>query len=221
METFSIDWGLPCLLTSTSREFETVLDIGSGAGEHSRFLRYQGKDVKSVDFDKDADFFGDFMEIDFDQKFDLIWASHVLEHQRNVGAFLEKTYSLLSDDGYLAVTVPSHAPTKMLAGHLTVWSAYLLIYNLILAGFDCSEASVYSEHEISVLVQKRPAITRFKNSAIGDEGDEYLTVRHYFPFEVRQGGIQNDRFTIRWHKPNLSKPVKIESRFLAEPLIIE
>ncbi len=31
---------------------------------------------------------GDYLAIDVGNKFDLVWASHVLEHQRNVGLFI-------------------------------------------------------------------------------------------------------------------------------------
>lgn len=219
--TFNIDWGLHGLLAVTGMEFQTVLDIGSGDGEHKRFLEYLGKNVQSVDFDKKADYEGDFMEMEIPEKFDLIWCSHVLEHQRNVGLFLEKCYGLLNDGGIFAVSVPCHSAKKILAGHLTVWSAYLVIYNLILAGFDCSDAGMSQDYDVSVIVRKSPAKTRFKNSAIGDgPPDEYATLREYFPMPVAHGQEQVDRIYYNMPKPVITKPLTITSRFLEEPLIV-
>ena len=96
--SFNLDWSAHAILQLVSaHEFQTVLDIGSGQGEHKRFLEFFGKEVFSVDIFNDADYVGDFMELEFDKKFDCIWCSHVLEHQRNVGYFLDKIYDNLED----------------------------------------------------------------------------------------------------------------------------
>lgn len=92
VQEFNINWGLHGILqliTTHHQNFNTVLDVGSGAGEHSRFFKLFGKQVFSMDLHEDADYVGDFLTYDFDRKFDAIWCSHVLEHQRNVGQFLE------------------------------------------------------------------------------------------------------------------------------------
>ena len=106
---FHIDWALPGLLRLLSGyRFQSVLDVGSGAGEHARLMRHFGKRVYSVDSHHAADYRGDFMQVEFDRRFDAIWCSHVLEHQRNVGAFLERLHALLVEGGVLAITVPVH-----------------------------------------------------------------------------------------------------------------
>ena len=222
MSEFTIDWGLPALFAVLSREFSTVLDIGSGAGEHKRFLEYHGKSVKSVDFDKEADYHGDFMDIDIPEQFDMVWCSHVLEHQRNVGAFLEKVYSLIAEDGYLAITVPCHPQERLIAGHVTAWSPYLLCYNLVLAGFDCSLASVFYDHEVSVIVQKHKADIpeKYRNSVIGDEGDVFGSVRGYFPMEAGQGYEIEKPYALRWEVGKLVTPIRVDCRFMAHPLIV-
>ena len=71
-------------------KFDSVVDIGSGAGLHSAVFREQGKNVTAVDFGssvyfdrRESDYTyvrGDFMTLDFQRKFDCAWASHVLEH---------------------------------------------------------------------------------------------------------------------------------------------
>lgn len=97
--------------------------------------------------------------------------------------FLKKCFDLLEDDGILAITIPplKHA---IVGGHLTLWNAGLLIYNLILAGFDCSKASVKTYgYNISVIVRKKQAV---HGQLVMDNGD-IETIAHLFPFNAKQG----------------------------------
>tara|TARA_B110001450_G_C17578939_1_gene464053 strand:- start:83 stop:844 length:762 start_codon:yes stop_codon:yes gene_type:complete len=153
-------------------EFTSVLDIGSGEGLHANILKNHNKHVTTIDYGdsiyfqaaEDADgtasnvIIADFNEYNFTSKYDAVWCSHVLEHQPNPNIFLTKIYSLLSDGGVLAITVPP-ARNTMSGGHLTNWNAGLLLYNLVLAGFDCSEASILKYgYNISLIVQKKTAV---------------------------------------------------------------
>ena len=81
-------------------KFNTLLDIGCGAGNHSDiFIKYK-KDVTAIDYgdsiyfrnnkSKITTIIADFNECIIDQKFDAIWCSHVLEHQVNPNIFLKK-----------------------------------------------------------------------------------------------------------------------------------
>jgi len=161
---------------------KTILDVGSGDGIHAKKFRESGKEVYTISLIPPADIIGDFLDIDL-PKFDCIWASHVLEHQRNVGLFLDKCFNTLKDDGLLAITVP---PLKheIVGGHVTLWNAGLLLYNLILAGFDCSKAIVKQYgYNISVILRKK-AISH--KDLLMDYGDiEKLS--KYFPFEAVHG----------------------------------
>ena len=103
----------------------------------SLFFLSQGKKVTTLDLLHDADVSGDFLSCDV-TGFDLVWCSHVLEHQPNPNLFLKKCFDILNDDGWLCVTVPPRKD-EIVGGHLTLWNAGLLLYNLIMAGFDCSE----------------------------------------------------------------------------------
>ena len=160
--------------------FETVLDVGSGPGKHAEILRENARQVTTISLIPPADIVADFMSTDLPE-YDCIWASHVLEHQRNVGLFLERCYSLLKYNGIFAITVPP-AKHNIVGGHLTIWNAGLLLYNLILAGFDCKNASVKSYgYNISVIVRKRKSNPK---NLIMDFGDiEKLS--EFFPFPVR------------------------------------
>ena len=203
--SFKLDWALHCILRLLSNyEFTTVLDIGSGEGEHKRFFQLFGKDVSSVDILKNADYVGDFLEIDFDREFDVVWCSHVLEHQRNIGLFLDKLYDLLKETGILAITVPIHPRERLISGHLSSWSVALLCYNLIMAGFNCNKAEILSTYELSLLVRKEHADHEElrKSSAQGaDAGVEFFDIAKYFPFPAKQGVELCGPGQINWGNP--------------------
>ena len=171
-------------------DFETVLDIGCGEGEHTRFFRHYGKEVYSVDLAPGADFVGDFNELVLDRQFDVVWCSHVLEHQRNVGTFLEKLGAAVKDDsGILAITVPVHPRSNLLCGHITSWNAGLLCYNLVLAGFDCREArALQTSFELGLIVRKKLAVApEIGPSAAFHMPDQLDKLARFFPFPVAQG----------------------------------
>lgn len=178
-EAFSKVLGLPDIIS--------ILDIGSGNGEHARGFRSAGKQVTTVSLKPPADLVMDFMEIEpqcstMSIGFDCIWASHVLEHMPNVGLFLDQCFTLLRPNGVLAVTVP---PLKhqIVGGHVSLWNAGLLLYRLILAGFDCKLAQVGTyPYDISVLVRKYPALLP---SLEFDKGD-IERLAEFFPFPVEQ-----------------------------------
>ena len=126
-----------------TQDKKSLLDIGCGKHQpHCAKFREQKtfKEISTCDFFNNNDYKGLFTEIDFEGKqFDAVWCAHVLEHQENVGAFLRKIHSVTKEGGLVAITVP---PMKhnIVGGHLTLWNIGLLYYNIILAGFDCSNA---------------------------------------------------------------------------------
>ncbi len=166
--------------------FDSVLDVGCGTGEHADLFRQKGKQVTTISLSQPADIIIDFMDHNVPQVltgFDCIWISHVLEHQRNPGDFLERCFDMLDEGGILAVTVP---PLKheIVGGHVSLWNAGLLLYNLVLAGFDCSAAAVkIYGYNVSVIVRKDPIVLPRLNMDSGD----IVTLAEYFPIEVREG----------------------------------
>jgi len=168
--------------------FKTLLDIGSGPSQGvnaANFFKELAKDVTRQDINPDykPDLLGDFNNLATDKLYDCVWCSHVLEHQLNVNHFLTKIFHTLKDDGVLAITVPplKHA---IVGGHVTLWNAGLLLYNLILAGFDCKDAAVKSYgYNISVIVNKRTAILPELNYDAGDIN----ALNEFFPLGVYEG----------------------------------
>ena len=170
--------------------FQTVIDIGSGAGDHAKILHKYQKKVTALDFgtsiyaQKKGNNYDEIehIEVDFfaykpSHKFDCVWASHVLEHQGNPGMFINRCTQLVKENGILAITVPP-MEQRVLGGHLTNWNAGLLIYNLVLNGIDCSECSIMSYgYNISVIVsnRKRPSV-----DLTYDNGD-ITRLLQYFP----------------------------------------
>lgn len=125
---------------------------------------------------------GDYNTYKFDEKFDAIWASHVLEHQPDKNRFVRKMFKDLKDDGWLFVLVPP-MKAEVVGGHLNLFNCGYLLYTLIVGGFDCSEARVTKYgYNIVVYVRKKG----FKMPKLRmDEGD-IETLAPYFPFEATQ-----------------------------------
>ena len=139
-------------------DFLTVLDIGCGPGLHTKIFEECGKKVTSISLQpvENMDIIiGDYNYTIFEDKFDCIWASAVLEHQHNVNFFLKKVHNDLKEDGVLCITVP---PLKhgIVAGHVTLWNAGLLIYNLIIAKFNCKDIKIKEyKNNISIILKKK------------------------------------------------------------------
>lgn len=186
-------------------KFSTVLDIGCGSGFHSSVFKSCDKKVTSIDLgvsryyqgNKNPAIITDFMNWNTAEKFDLVWCSHVLEHQKNIGLFIEKIYNCINDDGYLCVTVPPKKD-EIVGGHLTIWNAGLLLYNLIINGINCKNAKVKSYgYNISVIVKKTEKINLDSLNLSYDIGDiEKLS--EYFPIKVSQGFDGNIK-EINWN----------------------
>lgn len=161
-------------------DFRSVLDVGSSE-DHANIFRFAKKEVTTLNL-YHADIIGDYCITEV-KPTDCIWASHVLEHQPNPGLFLQKCLYDLKPNGILAVTVP---PLKndIVGGHLTLWNAGLLLYNLVMAGFDCSEASIKTYgYNISVIVRKKLFTLPKLNMDFGDI--EKLT--EFFPIPITHG----------------------------------
>jgi SAM-dependent methyltransferase len=176
--------------------FETVIDVGCGFCEHAQEFRDNGKTVFPVDLKPlvegviQADY--NLLEI---EKADAVWCCHVLEHQLNVNTFLSKIYRDLKPGGYLAITVP---PLKhnIVGGHLTLWNAGLLLYNLILAGFDCSEAMVKEYgYNISVIVQKKRDI---ELPELNYDNGDIEKLAEFFPPNCRTQGFLGNFTELNW-----------------------
>lgn len=135
-----------------------ILDIGAGKEQmHTRWFSNKRHICHTCDFFPKSTYEGDFNTLDIpSDTYDVVWASHVLEHQLNVNSFLTKCHDVLKVGGLVAVTVPPRT-TYTAGGHVTQWNPGMLIYNLVLAGFDCSNAHIKQyEYNQSVIAYKNP-----------------------------------------------------------------
>lgn len=181
--------------------FQTVLDVGCGEGFHTEAFLKADKTVTAIDYGKSEYFskksaglqaiVADFNTYDFEKSFDCVWCSHVLEHQLNVNVFLKKCFSVLKDGGVFSISVPP-AKATIVSGHVTLWNPGLLCYNLILAGFDCSEAAIETyDYDISVTVQKKCVPEEVLGKITFDVGDLRI-LRDYFPADIQWNQEKND-----------------------------
>ena len=150
-------------------EFNSVLDIGAGALEQSILFSKYGKQVTAIDFGVSVYYqefktedgasirqiLGDFNQIELDEQFDCVWASHILEHQPDADLFLKKLVSLTKENGLIAITVPAFDHV-IVGGHMSLWNAGLILYRLVLVGVNCADAHILSYGDnISVIVKKQ------------------------------------------------------------------
>lgn len=189
--------------------FLTVLDIGAGQGLHAQHFRNAGKFVVTIDNSGhwgEPDVRRPFLEYLPEEQFDLVWCSHVLEHQINVNLFLRKIFEVLKPGGVFAITVPP-LRTHIVGGHVSVWNAGLLAYNLILANFDCRDLAVKQYgYNISVIGRKRYAVLPDLHM---DRGD-IEKLAHFFPFPVHQK-FDGNVGEANWHSSIDARPVAAAS----------
>lgn len=137
-------------------DFDTVLDVGCGNGQHYRRFTAVGKKCTPTDLKRQFDevIGGDYNELPF-ERHDLVWVSHVLEHQLDVQRFLTKIVRETKDGGLIAVTVPP-LKHKIVSGHVSLWNCGLLMYRMVLAGLDCRDIRLKTYgYNCSAIVRKK------------------------------------------------------------------
>lgn len=169
-----------------------VLDVGAGPGYHSKQFELAGLQVDTCDMKWKATFKCDFDDVPMRAgHYGGVWASHVLEHQRNPGLFLDRCHTFLREGGTLAVTVPpaswyvSGGVEVVNAGHVSYWNAGILLYHLVLARFDCSAARVHTYGKnVSVVVKKK---TIEKLPQLFSSRPDMENLSQFMPIETKQG----------------------------------
>jgi len=130
-------------------DFQTILDVGCGAGFHAKWFHGRGHKVTATDWSTDAFLFADEIEAvasDILQylptkEYDAIVCSHVLEHFADPGTLMRKLRSLLKPGGYLFLVVPGYTPLSCNGHWHTGWNITQLGGWLVSMGFDCREGT--------------------------------------------------------------------------------
>jgi SAM-dependent methyltransferase len=182
-----------------------VLEIGCGYGYLSYSLMHRGFKVTGIDIAKEAikfatENFGNFFynipveefSTRFNQKFDVIVSTEVIEHLQDPNSFLEKCYALLNENGKVILTTPDkdYSPVR------SVWQSDLPPVHLtwigkkgmqILAGrhnFKTSFtdfSSYYSSSENRLVKYIRSRKEKNSNSVLSPEGNSIT-----FPWPLRE-----------------------------------
>jgi len=94
-----------------------ILDIGCATGALIAYLRDNGWSVSGVEISPSADYAKNERKLDVrnipleenhfpDNSFNVILASHLIEHLNDPKTFLEETYRILKPDGVIFITTP-------------------------------------------------------------------------------------------------------------------
>ena len=184
-------------IASHEGSFDNIycLDIGSGAGEQAAVLRKVGINVDTMDkYENTSEIQDDFMEHSFTKRYNVILCSHVIEHQRNVGLFLDKLYDVLTDNGLLLLSAPKHPADRLIEGHLSSFRTACFIQNILYSGFDMKRGKYLScgGIENSAILPKR----EFSDRERGHAGYKWTQEQQERTIvELKQGAnIDNDIF---------------------------
>lgn len=205
--------------------FSSVLDVGLGNGGASIYFAYQGKnvsalgvDISSYDLPQDLlahmgiDVYeSDIESFESNQKFDAIWASHILEHTLNPGSVLSKFRELLDDNGWLFLMVPPYK-SQLVGGHVsTGWNMGQLMYNLLLTGFDIKNGH-FIKHGYNICAFVQKSVEQLPKLRM-DIGDIEQT-QHLWPIEVHQG-FEGNIESINWFENFI---IHVDSREIKKQL---
>lgn len=195
-----------------------VLDVGVGKGQISElFLKM--KDIESVEgIGLALDSYGleknglngrikltecSVEDMPFeDGTFDIVVASHILEHVPNMGLALSEIRRVVKMGGWIYIFLPKYTDI-VCAGHINIgWNLGQLMYVLLLNGFDVKHGK-FIEYGYSLCAYVRKADMKLP-ALRGDKGDISILNREgLFPLPIRKhngwsDGFYGDIQSINW-----------------------
>lgn len=182
-------------LLANEYEFDTVLDIGGGDRAAARIFRALDKEVLILDATYNPafppDIRADFLDVALTDPFDLLFCSHVLEQQRNIGAFTDRLFDVLPEGGILALTTSPICSHRVAPSHCNPLNAGMLLYHLVMSGFDCREARVltYGNNTTVVVRRKATGLVR-RSSAMASDFTAFLPAAIKVGAEQFNGAIR-------------------------------
>jgi len=178
-------FGARCLVELIRKDPKTVLDVGSGKSEHTKSLLAHGAKVVGIDMQPArlrhpnySHVQGNFLVLSTFDQYDAVWTSHTLEHVPDPGVFLRKCRTVTKLGGWFGIVVPSDRNDILIDSHCTFWTPAHLLYNMVLAGWNCKDAEYYTEgRDIGLLVSRMDVPTKAFTYATGQLG----ALQDYFP----------------------------------------
>jgi SAM-dependent methyltransferase len=181
-----------------------ALDCGCGNGVNARILKERGWSVVGITISPQeyqlalsacdrvylADIEYELSEL-ICEKFDLIIASHVIEHLRNPSTFLERARLRLKDTGRLCVALPNvtHITTRL---------------RFVLGHFDYTATGMMDETHLRFYTFDSAVRLLSKSGfrVVRAQADGYVPLSFLYPFVPRLGRRWLNRLACRWF-PNL------------------
>jgi len=180
-------------------EFQTVLDLGCGLGTAAIRFGKAGKSVSAINLTARSDYLekaivANYMTTQF-AAHDLVWCSHVLEHQLNPYSFLNKIHWQQQPGQILALVVPGKR-RDVVNGHVILWNAGTLLYFLAVSGFDCSRANVlHDSQDLSIICRRAPGPRYLHEVTPVPPIDQ---VAHLMPEPCRESGFSDEIQRWNW-----------------------
>lgn len=189
----------PIIQKLLEKDITSVLIVGVHTGKEAQVFIDAGKQVTGIDilppYRKGYTHVrGKFEELTLPQV-DCALSSHTLEHMENVGVVIKKYQEVVKPGGWLGLVVPGYSQDLFHVGHYTLWSPALLLYNLVVNGWDCREAQYYTtqnKKHIGILVPNNKIQLNEKEKGF----DVWEEVKQYLPVEFRHG--MNTWLNDRW-----------------------
>lgn len=198
------------LLQTDDYAFDDVLDLGAGDGFAARHFAARGRRVTATGFDM-ASYLVEPLPAAVDVRenvdacdlacfpdaaFDAVWCSHVLEHVTDVGRALAAVRRVLRPGGRLFIVVPEYAP-YVVGGHVAPgWNLGILMYVLILAGFDVRQGAMINHcwHVAAFVARGEPPERPLRH----DAGDIERLADLFPPGIDARQGFDGDLLHVNW-----------------------
>lgn len=195
LEVGRVEWYHRQLFRARQVPRGRLLDVGCGTGSFLAAARSHGFLVSGLDFDAAAveaarTWFGiddvyawsldDYMRNRPGDRFDIVTAFEVLEHQEDPRAFVESCFALTRPGGYFAISVPFrdrrpnwYEPWDEPPNHLTRWSRRSLVTELSFAGYqvlDVRTGCIASKKFLMDKVRLRMVSGRIETARLAERG---------------------------------------------------
>ncbi|MBP0001885.1 MAG: class I SAM-dependent methyltransferase [Cyanobacteria bacterium SID2] len=213
---------------ASTYDFQSIIDIGAGDGFAAKAFCERGKQVTVTDLHpellenlpEDVTVYENLDVCDMSaipsESYDAVWCSHVIEHVMDTGRALSEIRRILKPNGLAFLTVPPFEH-RVLDGHVCPgWNIGILMYVLIVSGFDVINASFINYHSnVSAFVRKGPD---FDIEIIHSWGD-IDRIKHLFPpsLNVHQGwngDIENYNWTWQVDPIDLDREYELKGQKL-------